>query len=93
MEYIIDAENESEVENLIITAKKFFKIQPDKLEKYTTKPRKLGIKPKIKIKKWDIFSEVNGFLLIRNKELSDHFYTYFTELWEHKFSKEVEIPF
>lgn len=93
MEYITDAEDESEVERLIKTAKKFFRIQPDKLEKYTTKPRKLGKKPKIKIKKLDIFSEVNGFLLVKNKELSNHFYSYFMELWAHKFSREVEIPF
>jgi len=53
--------------------------------------KKLGSKSTSRVVKKDIFAEVNGFIIIRDKQLADELASYFDELWNHKLSEDVEI--
>lgn len=95
MEYLADSDNQNDVDEIIKLASEFYKLEVEStslLEKYVTRPRKVTTKPKIKIYKKDIFSEINGFIIIKNKEIANHFTNYFNQLWNHALTKNIIIP-
>jgi len=54
--------------------------------------RKVKGKSRVKIVKEDIFSEVNGFIILKNKEVADALTKYFESLWNHGLSSDIVIP-
>jgi len=46
---------------------------------------------KIKVRKRDFFSEVNGFLVVRDSSIVDQLASHFDSLWGNRLSKEIEV--
>jgi len=80
-----------DAQTIIDNACEYFNIPNVRLEANPMEASE-GNQKKIEIRKLDVFSEVNAFIIIDNKEIADNVENYFKKLWNHKLSKEVKIP-
>jgi hypothetical protein len=78
------------VQKTVSSALSFFGIPSNRVKTLVMRKRK-G-KPEVKVVKSDIFSEVNGFIELRDKVLADKMQKYFDNLWNHKLSSVIQIP-
>jgi len=90
MEFKAEIKNLNTVEEVVNNACSFFAV-PSGLVRPTL-TRKVKGKSRIKVVKEDIFSEVNGFIIIENKEIADRLAKYFESLWTHSLSSDIVIP-
>jgi len=78
------------VEKVVDNACSFFEVPSELVRPSLTK--KVKGKSRVKIVKEDIFSEVNGFVIIESKEVADGLARYFESLWNHELSSDIVIP-
>jgi len=78
------------VQGVIDSAGAFFGTPGGRVSATMTRPRKK--KPSVKVYKNDIFSEVNAFLIIEDPKIANQLAEYFSRLWSHSQSSDVEIP-
>jgi hypothetical protein len=90
MEYKVDTNNLNEVQKLIDFVEKYFAIPEGYVSARKIRSRKRA--PKVKIIKSDIFSEVNGFMVIVDAEAASQVAEYFDRLWNHNLSMDIEVP-
>lgn len=90
MEYKTGTSNLKVVQEVIDSAKGFFKTPEGCVSARMTRPRKGS--PRVKVFKKDVFSEVNAFIVIENSAVADQVAKHFDGLWGHSLSGDVEIP-
>ena len=90
MEFKTEIKDLSAVEEVVDNACSFFDVPSELVRPSLT--RKVKGKSRVKIVKEDIFSEVNGFVIIENKEVADALAKYFESLWNHGLSSDIVIP-
>jgi hypothetical protein len=91
MEFKTGISDLATVEKSIKSANLFFGNSPEKVRCMSIRKRKKGMS-EVKVVKTDVFSEVNGFVEIRDAGLADDLEGYFYKLWNHRLSSDVEIP-
>lgn len=89
MECSTDLSEVKPVEEVIRASESLFATPKGLLEARICHPRK-G-KPKVNVRKKDVFSEVNSFMIIRDARVADQMAKYFDALWNHRMSSDVEI--
>jgi hypothetical protein len=85
-------ENLRNVKNTVDSALKLYKHDANLVEVIPVQHRKGMAARTIRVKKNDIFAEVNGFIVIEDSELADTLARHFKNLWQHNLSQDVEIP-
>jgi hypothetical protein len=90
MEFKTGIRDLAKVEEAIKSANFFFGNSPNRVRCRLIQKRK-G-KPEVKVIKSDVFSEVNGFVEIRDAELADNLERCFNRLWNHRLSSDIKIP-
>lgn len=90
MEFKTGIADQNSVQKTLLDALSFFEI-PQNQVRFRLMRKKKG-KPEVKVIKNDIFSEVNGFVELKNKELADNMERYFNSLWNHKLSSDIKVP-
>jgi len=80
----------AEVKSVVDSAASFFGTPKGSVFAQMTRPRKEL--PKVKVLRDDIFSEVNAFMVVEDLKIADQLAEYFSKLWSHPLSVDVEIP-
>jgi|GEM_PF-1681432 len=80
------------VKNTVNSALKLYKHDANLVEVIPVQHRKGVAAKTTRIKKNDIFAEVNGFIVIEDGELADFLARHFENLWQHNLSQDVEVP-
>jgi len=89
MEFRTNVDNIRAVQTVIDSATKFFGSPKDYLSATMTRPRTRA--PRVRVLKKDIFSEVNGYVILEEPELAEQLTSYFDRLWRHDLSADVKI--
>jgi len=90
MEYETGSDNRNAIQKVIDSANSFFATPRDCISVEMTRPKKK--RPRVKVSKRDIFSEINAYIIIESSEVADGMAKYFDTLWSHNLSTDVEIP-